>query len=505
MDNNIGAENESIVFHWDFLREASKKLHGYFLHRYFNAYLNLLAENMHRLIMLGQLEPDGQPSKETDYRSLFDLDALDSEKLTYFIGLYYFILSSHKKANYFLIQENKTKRVLYLRGYDYEGATRTGGGQAMGYSSVDTARFTHQLAEHLRPDAEIFTVLSPKDLYWDTVGPQRYFYAQYDSLRQACSEPIRSVYLNANFWQADIAELVDRVDYFVVYVSSITPSALWEIDLLKIKKRTAQTTIVFDEEAIANKEIQYGMQEKMEERYGDDVIWSKNRIGTETLTPAELRDELGKNFLVVSKDDFLSNIKQHKARIKKVRAKAGDESRYKPLPFRFSPAVEAGALKQIENFDNSVGAIIHRQISAKTITNLPWFVNAVQLKIYTSVMLGKHDETGKALAVYGAVMESILKELSDVTDDAWTEDQKQSAREKLEAHAGVGHYASIWLLKDRNTDDFYDYSANAAQVSHELSVAATAAVESFCENFPRPRRKVGKTRRKPRKKTTLKD
>lgn len=507
MDNIVQLQKESIVFDWGFLLEASKKLHGYLLHTWFAHYLNLIAENMHRWIESGALGPDGQPTKETDYRLLFDFDAINIEKITYILGFYLFIFSSHKKANYFLMQESRTKRVLYLRGFDYEGATRTGGGLAMGYASVDTARFSHQLAEHLLPGFEIFTCLSPKDLFWDTVGPQKYFHGDFDRLIQACSEPIRSIHLNANHWQADISELIDRMDHFVVYVSSITASVLWEIEQLKKKKRTGQTTIVFDEEAIANKKIQDGMQEKMKELFRDDVIWSKSHTETETLMPAKLREELTQSFLVVSPDDFFKQIKQLKARIKKARARTGIKSRHEPFPFRFSPALDAAELKRIYDFDATVEAVIRKQIAAKRITNLPWFLNIVQLKIYTSLMLGKHDETGRALAVYGAVMDVVGKQFSNQpSEDVMTEDQKTPAREKLLDHFEMADYASPRLMAYGNSHEFGDYSAKALGVYAEVSAAASAAVEGFYKDAYRRRlSRKRKTGPKPGKKRRMKD
>lgn len=45
--------------------------------------------------------------------------------------------------------------------------------------------------------------------------------------------PPASFYVNAHHWQDDIAHVVDRVDHFVVHLSSLTEGSLWEIALLR--------------------------------------------------------------------------------------------------------------------------------------------------------------------------------------------------------------------------------------------------------------------------------
>lgn len=474
-------EKDSIIYDFRLLFEASKKLHGYVLHTWLKHYLDLILLNMQRLKGYGALGPDGWPSEETDYRLSLDIDALDTEKLTYVLGFYLYILASHKKANYRLMKKDETKRVLYLRGFDYEGAVSFGGGLAMAYTSVDTGRFTHKLAERLRPDFEVFTALSPRDLFMDTIGTQKYFYGDYDRLIQASSEPIRSIYLNAKHWKADASWLFDRMDYFVVYVSSITESVLWELALLKKKKRAADTTVVFDEEAIANKEVQFDMQEHMEETGEAKVIWSKSRPETTPPTAPELRESLARDFLVVSSEQFFRGIKRHKTRIAKSQSPLGVGSREEPLPFRFYPAQGAGALKRLRDLDESVEASIRGQISSRSITNLPWFLNNVQLKILTSLMLGKHYETGRALAVYAAVMDVARKQMfgADAPADDTADDTETRAHVRLEAHYELAHHASPRLMAYGESHEFGDYSKKALEVYGEVFASASEAVESF--------------------------
>ncbi|HEV7889724.1 MAG TPA: hypothetical protein VGP08_03750 [Pyrinomonadaceae bacterium] len=475
-------EKDSIVFDFRLLFEASKKLHGYLLHTCLKHYLDLIFLNMRRLIEYGALGPDGHPSEETDYRLLVDIEAFDAEKLTYVLGFYLHIFSSHKKANYVLTQKDETKRVLYLRGFDYEGSVSAGGGLAMGYSSVDTTRFTYMLAERLRPDFEIFTALSPRDLFMETAGTEKYFYGDYDGLIRACSEPVRSIYLNAKHWKADVSGLIDRMDYFVVYVSSITESVLWELGLLKKKKRAGDATVVFDEKAIANKEVQFGMQERMKET-GDKVLWSKSRPKAPPPTAPELRESLMRDFLVVSPKQFFRGIKRHKTRIGKAQSPLGVGSREEPLPFRFFPAQGASTLKRLRDFDESVDASIRKQISSQSITNLPWFTNNVQLKILTSLMLGRHDETGRALAVYAAVMDVARKQLfgADARADDDADDPESRAHRRLEENFALAYYASPKLLMRGEGHEFGGHSKKALAVYGEVFASASEAVERFFE------------------------
>lgn len=462
-----------------FLFEASKNLHGYLIHTWFTHYLDVIVANVRRLLDRGAVGPEGQPTEQTDFRMMFDFDALDIEKVTYLVGFYMYVMASHKKANFFLMREEPTRRVLYLRGFDYEGATATGGGMAVGYSSTHTTRFNRILAEQLRPEFEIFTALSPRDLFWETSGAQRYFHGDYDGLIRASSNPIRSVHLNANHWREDVAWLLDRMDHFVVYVSSITESVLWELELLRDSGRAADVTVVFDEDAIDNKEMQEGLQEAMGRRHVGDVLWSKGRPDDERPTPAELRDRLARSFVVVSPDGFVDGIEAHRSRIREASSPLAVGSREDPLPFRFFPALDPEPLERIRDFDGAVDAEIAARIAERSITNLPWFLNLVQLRIYTSLMLGRHDQTGRALAVYGAVVETVRRRLMAEASDGLSAEQRAAALSRAEEHAGMAAYAAPRLMALGETHQFGDYSAQARTTYDELFAAAAEAVESF--------------------------
>ncbi|MGZ4846960.1 MAG: hypothetical protein ACXV3E_04140, partial [Halobacteriota archaeon] len=367
------------------------------------------------------------------------------------------------------------------RGFDYEGAIRAESELAMGYQSVDTTQFTFELADRLRNDFEVFTCLSSRDLWWHTISAQKYFYGDYDGLIHTCSEPIRLFYFNANFWQADIEALFDRMDAFVVYVSSITESALWELHLLKKKQRTEDATVVFDEKAIDNKDIQAGFQEEMRAKFADDVLWSKDLAKIQEFTTEGLRDWLTQSFFVISPDEFFANIERYKKQVAKASGPLGVGSREEPLPFRFFPALDAHALKRIYDFDEFVETVIHQKILSKTITNLPWFLNTVQLNIFTSLMLGRHEETGRALAIYAAIMDVTQKQ-SSVTHafaDEATDDQKSRVRELLQEHFDMADYTSPRLMACGGSHEFGDYSANALKAYEEIFASTSDAVERF--------------------------
>jgi hypothetical protein len=482
------AEDDTPPSDLHLLLEASKKLHGYLLHTWIGHYLTLIAQNGARWIQRGVTGPDGLPSEESDYSLSFDFDAIDLEKLTYVIGFYMYILSSHKKANYFLMQANDQKRVLYLRGFDYEGAVHVAGPVAAGYASTDTLAFGHQLGELLGANFQVFSALSPRDLYWNTIGAQRYFYGDYDGLVQSCSEPIRFIYLNANHWEADIEQLVDGMDYFVVYVSSITESVLWELDLLKARGRTADATVVFDEEAIENKKVHAGLHEQMKETHGEGVLWAKNEA-KQTLSTGELRESLSRSFRVVSPDEFFAGTRELERRIRQAKSPRGAGSREAPLPFRFFPALDADSLQPIYDLHERVDASVRERISSRGITNLPWFLNDVQLKILISLMLGRHDETGRALAVYAAVMDVTRKHLfpADAPGTGLADEVAKRAAELLQEHSDFARYASPTLLGYGESHEFDSRFAEATKEYRQLAASASEAVEGF---FLETRRRV---------------
>jgi hypothetical protein len=90
------------------LEEATKSLLGYFVHTWYRHYLALIAENFWRYSDLALIKGLDEPS-ETGRAMLFDFAALDLDKLCFINGIYFYILSAHKNANFRLMSRFEGK------------------------------------------------------------------------------------------------------------------------------------------------------------------------------------------------------------------------------------------------------------------------------------------------------------------------------------------------------------------------------------------------------------
>ena len=252
------------------LDETAKKLLGYYVYRKFRTYLGSITAALHQQYQDGLSEGLTRPTPR-GRATLFDFRALDYNALIEVVGVYMYVLSCHKSGNWRLLQRNEAKQVLYLRGYDFEAAFSTGGGMAAGLSTMDTEGFTLKLPSLL--ERRLFKVLSPKEVDWETVSAERY-YDDFDAMIQWINQRPAAVYLNALHWKQGVLELIPRMDHYVVYVSSLTESALWELDQLHTDQRRGRVTVVFDEDAIGKKASQLALQEALAGRLGE-AIWAK--------------------------------------------------------------------------------------------------------------------------------------------------------------------------------------------------------------------------------------
>jgi hypothetical protein len=196
--------------------EATKLLLGYFVYNWFRKYLGVIFANLGRYFDIGLMAGIAEPTEAARYTMLFDFGAIHLENLVYVNGIYFYILSAHKCANHQLMNRYDGKYVLYLRGYDYEESVGTGDGGAVGISSSDTMSFTGILGELFAPDqhdVRMFKVLSPKDIWSETIGAQHYFYTNYSKMIPLARYPMCSVYLNAQRWQQGVVTLLDRMDH----------------------------------------------------------------------------------------------------------------------------------------------------------------------------------------------------------------------------------------------------------------------------------------------------
>jgi hypothetical protein len=112
-----------------------------------------------------------------------DFRALDYDAFIEVIGVYMYLLSCHKSANARLMHRDDGRRVLYLRGYDFEAAFATGGEVAAGIATWDTTAFTLKLRQLLGAGRGLVKVLSPKEVDRETVTIERW-YDDFDAMIQ---------------------------------------------------------------------------------------------------------------------------------------------------------------------------------------------------------------------------------------------------------------------------------------------------------------------------------
>lgn len=453
---------DPIICDVSFLDDATKSLLGYFVHTWYRHYLAVISNNFKRLFDLRIIESIYESTEMGRYSLLFDFRALDMEKISYISGIYFYILSAHKGANYRLMNKHASKQVLYLRGYDYEGSVTTGDGLGMGFSSIDTMAFTSSLADQLSQNCQLFKVLSPKDVYWETIAAQRYFYGNFGDMIPLAHCEMCSVFLNALYWKEGVAHLLDRMDYYIVYVSSITESVLWELDQLDTDARRGRVTVVLDDKAIQNKELQLGMRDRMQDEYGDRLIWSKKGQLPE-LSASELFEKLSKKFKVTTPDDFNKNIKEYRQRIDQSSAPLGPGSRETWLEFRFYPSLDKVKLENLRDFSAEVEAHIAGMIGNRGIDCLPIFLNLVQLRIFMTLLLGEHYETGRALVTYAAVMQAAHDYYAAPGDKAGALSQKERKNhlDMLIDHLEMARHIGWSMLSFGKSHEFDDFRAIA--------------------------------------------
>jgi hypothetical protein len=185
------------------------------------------------------------------------------------------------------------RRVLYLRGYDFEAAFATGGDVAAGIATWDTTAFTLKLPQLLGAGHGLVKVLSPKEVDRETVTIERW-YDDFDAMIQWINRRPLAFYLNALHWKKGVLDLIPRMDHYVVYVSSLTESALWELDQLDTDARRHRVTVVLDEDAIAQKTSQLALQEGLGGRLGE-AIWTAQGRPSQ-LTAPQVRKSLAEKF-----------------------------------------------------------------------------------------------------------------------------------------------------------------------------------------------------------------
>lgn len=434
---------------FELLDEAAKRLLGYYVYRKFRAYLGSITSSLHGQYQDGLSEGLTLPTAR-GRATLFDFRALDYNALIEVVGVYMYVLACHKSANWRLLQRDDAKRVLYLRGYDVEAAFSSGGGIAAGLSTMDTGGFTLKLPSLL--ELRLFKVLSPKEVDRETVTAERY-YDDFDTMTQWINQRPAAVYLNALHWKEGVLELIPRMDYFVVYVSSLTESALWELEQLNTDDRRDRVTVVFDEDAIDKKVDQLALQEAMKGRLGE-AIWTKQG-GPPSLTTSEVRKGLAKVFRVMDPDEFEASIDDVKRCIDDSEAELKPGAREMSLNFEFYPSVQRGDLKRLREMSERLADLVAVGQTGP-IDCLPLYVAQVQLRIHVTLLLGEHAETGRALAAYAAVMRSAYDHYASTGKRAGElpEENRPQLLKMLDNHGGFAEYVGGLLLSYGRSHEF---------------------------------------------------
>ena len=461
------------------LYDATQALLGYFVGTTLRHFLEGSLKNLNRWSRVGLLGDDGRPNA-LFRRVPFDFEALNLENLAYACGVYFYVQASHKKANHHLLQHSTKRRVLYLRGYDYEVAVQAAPGLAMRLSTASTAAFNRRLGQALCPQYELYKVLSPTDVESETIGTDRFFYDRYGDIIFACSRPIRSFYLQAQHWQDDVEWLACRVDHFVVYVSSITDSALWELQLLRERGWASLTTVVFDRAAILNKALHSDIHATLPDGHLGAVLWLPPKRRSSEEQADELLAQLQQTFTVVAADAFEAAVPALCQRIAASSGPLPAGRREAWLDFRFHPAVDDAALQALRDLDAALWQDLGVDSDA-AIDCLPYRLNQVQLHILTALLLGEHHAAGQALAVYAGVMQAALEAYTA----AGKIDERVPAQEitaylgLLQRHLDTAQHIAHTFLAAGRCNDFGDHTAAAAATYARLfggSRARAAAV-----------------------------
>lgn len=458
---------------------ASRGLLGYSVHTGCANYLSIIIENLRRWRKHGIIDDRDEPNNASRYSLIFDFNALDFHKIIRVNGTYFYIFSCHKGANYSLMHRYEGKQVLYLRGFDYEASVTFGGGVAFGFSSASTMQFTHRLGHKLGRDVHLFKTLSPEDIHWDSIATTQHFYGDFNGLIPLATYPFRSVYLNARRWQQDVSHLFDRMDHFIVYVSSLTESVLWELQQLDTDDRRRRVTVVFDEKAISNKDSQIGMQRYFYDRYGDNLIW-KTQARPSDGSAGELREKLAQKFALTTPEDFERDIERHRRRIADSTASLAPGERETYLDFHYYPAVDDDTLVRVREGCARLQRRIAAQLGTEgTIECLPLFLNDVQLEIFLTLLLGDHRETGRALAVYAAVMHEALEYYGEPGTKRLSVEGRESHLTMLREHYEMAQYIAKQMFCCGKSHEFSDLPAVAEADYAGVFDATRAAVRRF--------------------------
>jgi hypothetical protein len=215
---------------------------------------------------------------------------------------------------------------------------------------------------------------------------------------------------------------------------------------------------------------------------GERLIWSKEGPPP-ALTVTELRAQLSRKFLVTTSDEFEAQIDRHRRRIAEGSSRLGPGARETWIDFHFYPALDAEGLAELRGFS----ADLQGSIDAATrngIECLPLFLDQVQLRIYTTLLMGEHDQTGRALAAYAGVMRGALDYYEPPGEKigGLSAENRESHLMMLQEHLDMAKYAGVRLLAYGRSHQFDDFSSAASAASNAVFEATTTAVARFFED-----------------------
>lgn len=473
-------DEETKSFDFSVLYLAARSLLGYFVNTAFHEYLTFIAANLARWHAQGLLQSPTEPTPVGTYSILFDFSAIDLGKISYINGIYFYILACHKGANFRLMHRFDGKQILYLRGFDFEGSFAAGDEVAAGFSTAASSSFNGVLAKYLSPQFAVFKVMSPKDIYWETVAAERYFYGRGDfsDMIALARYPFSSIYLNASRWKQDVSSLLDRMDHFVVYVCTITESALWELDQLDTDERRGRVTVVFDDKAIERYAFQIDLQDRLKHDLGEKMIWTKEAPAPR-YSVAELRAKLASKFLVTTPEEFEKNIAEHAKRIAASSSHLAPGARETWLDFYFYPALDDAKLTQLRDLSAQLKAFTDACLAEKGINCLPLFLNHLQLLIFMTLLMGEHHETGRTLASYAAVFDAAFDYYTKHVD-ALSTAGRQRHLDLLESHLEMARHIGGHMLSFGRSHQFENFSALAdAEFADAFNKTKTAVAQFF--------------------------
>jgi hypothetical protein len=138
-------------------------------------------------------------------------------------------------------------------------------------------------------------------------------------------------------------------------------------------------------------------------------------------------------------------------------------------------------LKELRDFSAEVEAQIADWTGDRGIDCLPLFLNLVQLRIFMTLLMGEHDETGRALAAYAAVMQGAHDYYVEPGDKVGALSQEGRERNLglLSDHLDMARHIGWCMLSYGQSHQFDDFRA-VAQTAFDAAFDQTrTAVDRF--------------------------